>query len=336
MLIIDRKHIVKSFKGFVRRIAQEQYGSSVLITLFDCVDDTVLISKTIINELFLDKTDSSSFLRNRFGSRVVLYLTSGRNKLIQPSHLLNELKELDIVRKLNTKKEDVVRSNELLEFVSPLLIAAVTENFNELVRDKNGAELILETIRFSKVNFNHLFELLIKLVKVGNQPNVSTTTDEDLGAFHAVKKLRAEHVQKRLESEGLDMNESLMINRNSTSFLKQLIKMKDSEWHAKFSKDLWDVIKTHFEDWMQYCANNSKSSGTCLIFISIYENCEQLQLPMKCSLKKEQIKSLRESIKSENKNVGVDVVSKKRKNGGNGERVNNKKNVIEIMIQYLL
>lgn len=41
----DRKEIVKSFKGRVDKICQEEYGHMVLMALFDCVDDTKFVYK---------------------------------------------------------------------------------------------------------------------------------------------------------------------------------------------------------------------------------------------------------------------------------------------------
>ena len=47
--------MIKSFKTFVTRICQEEYGHRVLLTLFDVVDDTKLVSKVIIEVRFLSK-----------------------------------------------------------------------------------------------------------------------------------------------------------------------------------------------------------------------------------------------------------------------------------------
>ena len=41
--------IVKSFKTFVAKICQEEYGHLVLLALFDVVDDTKLVQKAILD-----------------------------------------------------------------------------------------------------------------------------------------------------------------------------------------------------------------------------------------------------------------------------------------------
>ena len=45
----ERKAIIKTFKGHVAKIAKEEYGHHVLLALFDSVDDTVLVKKSIVN-----------------------------------------------------------------------------------------------------------------------------------------------------------------------------------------------------------------------------------------------------------------------------------------------
>ena len=45
----DRKAIVKSFKGHITPLCKEEHGHLVLISIFDCVDDTKLVSKAILD-----------------------------------------------------------------------------------------------------------------------------------------------------------------------------------------------------------------------------------------------------------------------------------------------
>ena len=45
----ERKAIIKTFKTHVAKIAKEEYGHHVLLSLFDQIDDTVLVKKSIVN-----------------------------------------------------------------------------------------------------------------------------------------------------------------------------------------------------------------------------------------------------------------------------------------------
>lgn len=44
----ERKKIVKSMKSFVHKISIEEHGHKILLGLFDSVDDTKLIAKSIL------------------------------------------------------------------------------------------------------------------------------------------------------------------------------------------------------------------------------------------------------------------------------------------------
>lgn len=67
----DRKAIVKNFKQYLVKIAQDEYGHLVLIRLLDVMDDTVLVNKAVINELCKNATD---LFADKFGRRVFLYI----------------------------------------------------------------------------------------------------------------------------------------------------------------------------------------------------------------------------------------------------------------------
>ena len=44
----DRKVIIKTFKTYVGKICKEEYGHMVMLAIFDCVDDTKLVQKVLI------------------------------------------------------------------------------------------------------------------------------------------------------------------------------------------------------------------------------------------------------------------------------------------------
>ena len=47
-LLQDRKVIVKSLKGVVCKVCREENGHVVMMGMFDCVDDTVLVNKVVL------------------------------------------------------------------------------------------------------------------------------------------------------------------------------------------------------------------------------------------------------------------------------------------------
>ncbi|KAF2289136.1 hypothetical protein GH714_029059 [Hevea brasiliensis] len=67
----ERKKIVKGMKGYVGKIAHDQYGSLVLSYLVSTVDDTKLITKTVIREL---QTMLKELVLDKNGRRPLLQL----------------------------------------------------------------------------------------------------------------------------------------------------------------------------------------------------------------------------------------------------------------------
>jgi hypothetical protein len=48
----DRKVIVKGMKGYVTQAAKEQYGHVAILRILDVVDDSVLVTKSILSVSF--------------------------------------------------------------------------------------------------------------------------------------------------------------------------------------------------------------------------------------------------------------------------------------------
>lgn len=50
----DRKALLKAMKGYVARAALDPHGALVLCTAMEAVDDTVLLTKALVQELSAD------------------------------------------------------------------------------------------------------------------------------------------------------------------------------------------------------------------------------------------------------------------------------------------
>ncbi|KAL2915998.1 Pumilio y domain member 6 [Polyrhizophydium stewartii] len=208
----DRKHIIKTFKGFVHGIAKEQYGHAVLLSCFECIDDTVLVAKSLITELLNPAVAAagesgagaaaaaaaaagtqsvSELLRDRYGSRVVLFLLSGRNKRHQPMYIIQELQQTDETRAQTTKKDDAARREQLLEATAPMLSQAIVENLDELLRDRIGGVVITEVVQTAGIDGDAIRNAILALLPksldpsgiktVGNKTTFSDAEDDDRG-----------------------------------------------------------------------------------------------------------------------------------------------------------
>ncbi|XP_050528827.1 protein penguin [Daktulosphaira vitifoliae] len=120
----EKKAILKHIKstGAILDLATMEYGHLILLALFDSVDDTVLVKKTIIPEI-LNNIDNIA--TNEYGRRVILYLVSWRDSSYFHPNDIEQLKKGDSIK--DCKKEDEVRVKELLNAVSERLLKHVQE-----------------------------------------------------------------------------------------------------------------------------------------------------------------------------------------------------------------
>jgi len=88
----ERKKIVKSLKGVVRKLSEDEYGRLVLLNVMDAVDDTVLVRKTVIAEL---QEDLLAVATHKSARSTLLHLLAPRQPRYLAPPLLACLPALD-------------------------------------------------------------------------------------------------------------------------------------------------------------------------------------------------------------------------------------------------
>ncbi|KNC98303.1 uncharacterized protein SPPG_06697 [Spizellomyces punctatus DAOM BR117] len=279
----DRKHIVKTFKGYIGKVAREQYGHTVLFTIFDAVDDTVLIEKAIIGELVTDGLGPGEafgdLLRDRVGSKVALYLLCGRNRKLQPAFVIDELEALDPIRARTSKKDDKVRREQLLKAFSPPLIQTVEQRCAELIRDGDGSIVLMETVIRAEGDKQSLIEAIASLAE--GRDGASGLVDTESGPVNVIKKMKADAVLAKQQEEGIDLSQHVLIHRKATSVLKNLVaprkKVPNGEDEYKgslvFATALAKRVAPNVAYWLRHCAEDPKrTSGTAFVFVALVES----------------------------------------------------------------
>eukprot|EP00088_Acartia_fossae_P010996 TRINITY_DN1550_c0_g1_i10.p1 TRINITY_DN1550_c0_g1~~TRINITY_DN1550_c0_g1_i10.p1 ORF type:complete len:679 (-),score=235.53 TRINITY_DN1550_c0_g1_i10:362-2398(-) len=119
----DRKTIIKSFKTFMLKTAQEEYGHMVLLGIFDSVDDTKIVGKAVIGELM---EDIDTLFSNKYGVRVLKYLFGRRD----PTYFNRD--HVAILEKgdgnEHSKKDADTRHKELVAVAAPPVIKHILEH----------------------------------------------------------------------------------------------------------------------------------------------------------------------------------------------------------------
>ncbi|KAJ3130219.1 pumilio domain member 6 [Physocladia obscura] len=236
----DRKQILRSFKGLVPKIAREQFGHVVLITVCEAVDDTVFVAKNILSELVATAAAPGALMRDQWASRVFLYLLSGRNKRYQSAYVLEELAEMDAVRKVTSKKDDAVRRGELVAASGGAWVDVCAQFCGELIRSRSGGQVLVEVLKAGCGDVTKLVDAVAAVVSGTMESYKSDAIDVAASVaaaakgvpFNSAKKLaddaKTEKVAKALlaakdDLDEPDMTQHVLVNRQATFTLKEMI-----------------------------------------------------------------------------------------------------------------
>lgn len=89
--------MIKSLKTVAKELAVHESGHLVLLALFDLVDDTVLVNKSIFSELQQHVFDLAV---HKFGRIPLLYPFVGRRNRLLPPPAIASIQELDKFREV--------------------------------------------------------------------------------------------------------------------------------------------------------------------------------------------------------------------------------------------
>lgn len=154
----ERKTMIKSFKKFVANTAKDENGHYVLLGCFDCVDDTKLIEKNILNELF-SKENIVEIASNKYGCKVLEFLLSPRDtRFFHPDQIVILAEGDD---NPYSKKDKDIRAKELREAASPMLLNLIVEHCPQLI-ESGSTTLVFNILTNAEKGDRH--NALVKLV----------------------------------------------------------------------------------------------------------------------------------------------------------------------------
>ena len=138
---------MRAYKDIIQLLAHDINAHTVLLAIFEVVDDTVLVGKVVIAGLIGrdPETEEDRVLKaatDRVARVALLYLSAGRVKpLLLPGDLAL-LEELDEARTETSRKEPKTRREELLKTFSPSLLKAVEDHAEILCQTSFGSRYI--------------------------------------------------------------------------------------------------------------------------------------------------------------------------------------------------
>jgi pumilio family protein 6 len=197
---------LKGLKSFLLKISSEEHGHLVLISIFDSVDDTKLVSKIVLDELF---RSIDELLQNDYGRKVVSYLIAPRDTRFFYKDYNKRLEGGDASE--TSKKEKKIRYEELLQYSIKYLAEYLNKNLEKCLR--NGPVSVLVPLIINKLeNSDETFSKLANLLLTS--------------PYAAVDKAKEGETKKE------DLNEHLIENSVSHLALKHVF-INDKEFEAK-------------------------------------------------------------------------------------------------------
>lgn len=125
----ERKSIMKDLKEHLIDLSKHEHGYRTVITLLDVVDDTVLLNKIILSELF---KHAQELVVDSWGRRVIFWLVLPGGGHVS---LLEELEKGRLIA--SSKKPTEIRRKEILEYSIPALLESIAKYPKEWLA--NGA-----------------------------------------------------------------------------------------------------------------------------------------------------------------------------------------------------
>lgn len=217
--------------------------------LFDVVDDTVMLKQMIITELMKNHAD---LLKDKFGSKVLVYLMVGRDPHVITPDTIELLKQGD--GNDNSKKAADVRRRELRSFVQQTLIATICEKIDDFISTGETSVAVRDIILAAEPEIRG--RALLSVVKLLETPYERDITDvhhlieNKHGNFFLKKLLLHEKDNDKAEFARLIMNqlgENIVRSWwkcNRGAFLcVHLVEVKD-ELVATWAKDIFTKDKS--------------------------------------------------------------------------------------------
>ena len=141
----DKRKVIKKWKGHIQNMAVHDNGYLVLLAALNVTDDTVLLRKSIINDLVAmpkEQLLNSVMDVTGIGRKVYLFIIAAHERL--PRYLTKE--ELKAMKPAEgtAKKGEEQRKEEYREMMKDKLVALCEENLLQMICDQRAVDVVFE------------------------------------------------------------------------------------------------------------------------------------------------------------------------------------------------
>eukprot|EP00742_Colponemidia_sp_Colp-10_P004625 GILJ01004936.1.p1 GENE.GILJ01004936.1~~GILJ01004936.1.p1 ORF type:complete len:750 (-),score=181.24 GILJ01004936.1:132-2381(-) len=260
----DRKVIVKNLKGSVLEMCHNDICSIVVTRLLDVVDDTVLLQKSILNEMF---ADLPSVCLSKAGRKPLLHVLAPRAARYFSREDLAQLQpptytDANGETVSTSKKEGESRRQELLVHLLPALLEVCHMNANAMVKSSHGSAVLIETLNQLPVGDEQATPILEVIADL--------TTREEAGEDELTDDMEVEQGQRTDLNEEEEDDEATTepSGEKAKSESKLKLAQDDSKREAdRASAAAWENVMQHYvahrtlKSLVQRDAESAKTNG---------------------------------------------------------------------------
>ncbi|KDN34057.1 hypothetical protein RSAG8_12845, partial [Rhizoctonia solani AG-8 WAC10335] len=195
----DRKQIIKVLKPHIEKMCGDEEAQLVLFTIFDLVDDTKLVGKSLVTDI----TSLSPSLSRTLARRVLLYLLVPRTPRHFTPALLRTISQTDFAQGTTSKKDPGVRRAELRAAASQGMIKAIEDDAEALVRDRGASVFVGEVMLFTEGDKSKALDaLLIPISSAYTPPEPESDLSDPTTVTHILNLSHASRLYKTLIQGG--------------------------------------------------------------------------------------------------------------------------------------
>ncbi|KAF8703654.1 hypothetical protein RHS03_06195, partial [Rhizoctonia solani] len=207
----DRKQIIKTLKPHIEKICGDEEAQLVLFTIFDLVDDTKLVGKSLVTDI----TFLSPSLSRTLARRVLLYLLVPRTPRHFTPALLRTISQTDFAQGTTSKKDPEIRRAELRAAASPGMVKAIEDDAEALVRDRGASVFVGEVMLFAQGDKSKALDALLSPI---SSPYAPPDPESDLSdptiTTHILNLSHASRLYKTLVQGGHYNQQTKSIERS--------------------------------------------------------------------------------------------------------------------------
>ena len=186
----DRKAIIKNFKTFMVKTAQEEHGYMALLAMLDAVDDTKLTGKAVLGEILSSDEGLEEIINNERARKVLTFGLVGRNKTYFHPDVIANLAQGDG----HSKKDAEIRRKEVAENIVEPLAQHINANVETFLSSNNLIMFMKALFEGAPDGNAQVIKLLENLAKKIAQPftvNDGQNLIENPGVHMFTKKILA-------------------------------------------------------------------------------------------------------------------------------------------------